>query len=223
MPSSEPTPPAERARVRRLPERARYDEASVNSILDEGLIAHVGFAVDSQPFVIPTLYGRHGRLLYLHGSSASRMLRQLAGGVDACVTVTIVDGLVLARSAFHHSMNYRSVVAFGRARLLEDEKAKLHALSAISEHVAPGRWRDARLPSGQELRATKVLEFAIEDGSAKVRTGPPKDDAEDMEWPVWAGVVPIKLTSMDPEPDGTPRASFDPLYLRAGLRRGHAG
>jgi len=209
--------PTGRARVRRLPERARYDEASVNAILDEGLVAHVGFAVDSQPFVIPTLYGRQDRRLFLHGSAASRMMRQLSEGIAACVTVTLVDGLVMARSAFHHSMNYRSAVAFGHANLIEDASARLHALSVISDHVAPGRWRDARLPNEQELKATKVLEFVIEEASAKVRTGPPKDDAGDMEWPVWAGVVPVRMVASQPEPDGDPKAAFDVSYLRTGL------
>lgn len=209
----------DRSRVKRLPERASYDEDAINAILDAGLVAHVGFAVDSQPFVIPTLYGRDGRNLLLHGSAASRMLRQLAQGLEACVTVTLVDGLVLARSAFHHSMNYQSVVAFGRARLIEDGENKIRALETISNHVAPGRWKYVRPPSAQELKATSVLHFTIEDASAKLRSGPPKDDAGDMQWPVWAGVVPLRTVAGLPLPDGEPLAKFDSTHVRPGLAR----
>ena len=219
QPQSPYVPTGERARVMRLPDRARYDEGSIHSILDAGLIAHVGFAVDSQPFVIPTLYGREGQTLFLHGSAASRMLRRLAQGVQACVTVTLVDGLVLARSAFHHSMNYRSVVAFGQAGLIEDGKDKVHALEVISNHVVPGRWKDVRTPSVKELKATSVLKFAIEDASAKIRSGPPKDDAEDMDWPVWAGVVPLVMTMESPVVDGQELADFDPTHVRGEFAR----
>ena len=154
-------------------------------------MAHVGFAVGGQPFVIPTLYGRRDQTLYLHGSAASRMLRELGQGIAACVTVTLVDGLVLARSAFHHSMNYRSVVAFGTARKVQEDVEKNEALRLVSEQVVAGRWNDVRLPTAKELKATSVLAFEIEEASAKVRSGPPKDDEEDYDLPIWAGVVPI--------------------------------
>jgi nitroimidazol reductase NimA-like FMN-containing flavoprotein (pyridoxamine 5'-phosphate oxidase superfamily) len=168
-----------RSEVRRLPQRGSHDAATIHAILDAGFLAHVGFQVEGQPFVIPTLYGRDGERLYLHGSAASRMLRELAGGVPACVTVTLVDGLVLARSAFHHSMNYRSVVAFGVARKIEEAERKREALRVISEHVIAGRWRDVRGPTEKELKATSVLDFEINEASAKVRQGPPADDEED--------------------------------------------
>lgn len=206
--------PTPRSQVRRLPERGAYDSATVHAILDEGLIAHVGFQVDGQPFVIPTLFGREGNALYLHGSAASRMLRHLDTGVPACVTVTLVDGLVLARSGFHHSINYRSVVAFGSARLISDTEKKTHALHVISDHVLAGRWEEVRGPSPQELKATGVLEFSIEDASAKIRTGPPKDEEEDYALPVWAGVLPLQVSAGEPIPD--PRlthAVAPPAYL----------
>lgn len=181
----------DRAKVRRLPARGSNEWTEIAGILDAAFLAHVGFVVNGQPFVIPTLFGRRDQTLYLHGSAASRMLRELEQGIAACVTVTLVDGLVLARSAFHHSMNYRSVVAFGTARKMVDDAAKEDALRVISEQVVAGRWDDVRLPTPKELKATSVLEFAIDEASAKVRTGPPKDDAEDYELPIWAGVVPL--------------------------------
>lgn len=190
-----------RSSLRRLPKRGSHEAAAVHAILDVGFLAHVGFVVDGQPFVIPTLYGRDGDTLYLHGSSASRMLRTLDTGVAACVTVTIVDGLVLARSAFHHSMNYRSVVAFGTARKIEDASRKTEALRVISDHLIAGRWNDVREPTAQELKATAVLELAIEEASAKVRTGPPLDDEEDYALPMWAGVLPLALTAREPLAD----------------------
>lgn len=183
----------DRAKVRRLPARGSNEWSDICSIMDASFLAHVGFSVDAQPFVIPTLYGRQEETLYLHGSAASRMLRQLEQGIPACVTITIVDGLVLARSAFHHSMNYRSVVAFGMARKIEEDGAKENALRVISERVLAGRWNDVRLPTSKELKATTVLAFEIEEASAKVRTGPPKDDEDDYALPIWAGVVPIHL------------------------------
>jgi hypothetical protein len=170
-------------------------------ILDAGFLAHVGFNLDGQPFVIPTLYGREGEVLYLHGSAASRMLRELDRGIAACVTVTLVDGLVLARSAFHHSMNYRSVMAFGTARKINDPEQKTEALRVISDHLIRGRWDEVRLPTEKELKATAVLEFTIEEASAKVRTGPPLDDEEDYALPVWAGVLPLALMPDAPIPD----------------------
>jgi nitroimidazol reductase NimA-like FMN-containing flavoprotein (pyridoxamine 5'-phosphate oxidase superfamily) len=190
-----------RTELRRLPKRGSYDSKTIYEILDAAFLAHVGFSVDGQPFVIPTLYGRDGDKLYLHGSAASRMLRELETGVPACVTATLVDGLVLARSAFHHSMNYRSVVAFGTARKLADPVRKTEALRVISEHVIAGRWNDVRRPSEKELKATTVLEFSIEEASAKVRTGPPVDDEDDYVLPIWAGVVPLQLAAEPGVPD----------------------
>jgi nitroimidazol reductase NimA-like FMN-containing flavoprotein (pyridoxamine 5'-phosphate oxidase superfamily) len=187
----------------------------VSSILDAGFLAHVGFVAEGQPFVIPTLYGRDGETLYLHGSRASRMLRHLERGEPACVTVTLVDGLVLARSAFHHSMNYRSVVAFGTAREITDNAGKVKALECISEHLIAGRWSDVRAPSIKELAATSVLEFAIEEASAKVRTGPPLDDEEDLGLPIWAGVLPISLHPGEPRKDPQSRQEANcPDYVR---------
>ena len=190
-----------RTTLKRLPARGFYDRDLVHSILDEGFICHVGFIVDGQPLVIPTVYGRIGDKLYIHGSQASRMLRTLKTGVAACVTVTLVDGLVLARSAFHHSINYRSVVIFGNATLVEDAEEKSAALLAFSEHVIRGRWQDVREPTEQELKATTVLVLPLKEVSAKVRTGPPIDDEEDYDLPVWAGVVPLRVVAGEPIPD----------------------
>lgn len=209
-----------RAELRRLPKRGSHSPEVIHGILDAGFLAHVGFAVEAQPFVIPTLYGRDAEKLYLHGSAASRMLRHLDKGVAACVTVTLVDGLVLARSAFHHSMNYRSVVAFGTARQITDQAKKVHALRVISDHVIQGRWDDVRGPSAQELKATAVLEFSIEEASAKIRTGPPVDDEEDYELPVWAGVVPMTLETKAEEPDPRLRDGMEtPDYVRRLMKR----
>lgn len=191
----------DRTKVRRLPARGSNEWKDICAILDAGFLAHVGFAVNGQPFVIPTLYGRKDETIYLHGSAASRMMRELETGIAACVTVTLVDGLVLARSAFHHSMNYRSVVAFGTAQKLQDDSEKNEALRIVSERVIEGRWDDVRLPTAKELKATTVLAFQIEEASAKVRTGPPKDDEEDYTLPVWAGVVPVTLQRGEPIAD----------------------
>ena len=193
--------PTARSTVKRLPKRASYERETVYRILDEGLICHVGFVADNQPVVIPTGYARAGDTLYLHGSAASRMLRALAGGVEVCVTVTLLDGLVLARSAFHHSMNYRSVVVFGRASAVGGRREKLEALRAFSEHVVKGRWDEVRQPTEKELRSTLVLALPLEEASAKVRAGPPVDDEEDYRMNVWAGVVPLRLAAGEPEPD----------------------
>jgi uncharacterized protein len=193
--------PTERTKLKRLPKRGHFDRETVYGILDEGFICHVGFAPEGQPFVIPTGYARVGDKLYIHGSAASRMLRTLSTGVDVCVTVTIIDGLVLARSAFHHSMNYRSVVIFGRATLVEDSEEKMAALLALSEHIVRGRWADVREPNEQELRATTVLELPLIEASAKIRTGPPLDDEEDYEMSVWAGVIPLRLVAGEPLAD----------------------
>jgi uncharacterized protein len=191
---SETQMPTARTRVVREHERGVYDRDTVYKILDEGFLCHVGFSVDGQPFVIPTSYGRKDASLYIHGSAASRMLRQIQkDGVAVCVTVTLLDGLVLARSVFNHSMNYRSVVILGKATFVDDPEEKLAALRVLSEHIIPGRWDDARQPNEQELKATSVLRVPIEEFSAKVRTGPPIDDAEDYSFPTWAGVVPLEM------------------------------
>jgi nitroimidazol reductase NimA-like FMN-containing flavoprotein (pyridoxamine 5'-phosphate oxidase superfamily) len=192
---------SERTTVRRLAGRAAYDRDTICAIIDEALICHVGFVVDGQPVVIPTIHARLGDTLYVHGSAASRMLRSLRHGVDACVTITILDGLVLARSAFHHSMNYRSVVVLGKGREVVDGAEKLRALEAIVEHVVPGRASVARAPSESELKQTLVIALPLEEASAKIRTGPPVDDAEDYALDVWAGVVPIALTKGEPIKD----------------------
>src|SRR5918999_3612230 len=199
--SSMDFPKTNRTTLKRLPKRGVYDRETVYAILDEGFICHVGFAPERQPVVIPTGYARVEDQLYIHGSQASRMLRTLSQGVDVCVTVTLVDGLVLARSAFHHSINYRSVVVFGRARAVESEEEKSAALEAFTEHVMPGRWADVRWPSAQELAATTVLAIQLSEASAKVRTGPPIDDDEDYALPVWAGVLPLGVEPGAPEAD----------------------
>ena len=206
----------ERTQLRRLPSRGSHELETVCQILDAGFLAHVGFNVDGQPFVIPTLYGRDGEALYLHGSAASRMLRELDSGISACVNVTLVDGLVLARSAFHHSMNYRSVVAFGTARKIEDPTKKMDALRVISDHLIAGRWEDVRAPYEQELKATSVLEFAMEEASAKIRTGPPVDEEEDYELPMWAGVLPLTIRPGQPIPDPRlPAGTVIPEYVNS--------
>ena len=198
MSDLEPTP---RTTLRRLPARGHFDRATANAILDEALVCHVGFVSDGQPFVIPTIHARAGDHVFVHGSAASRMLKTLQGGVPVCLTATLLDGLVLARSAFHHSMNYRSVVVLGDAQAVTDEREKWDALHAIVEHVAPGRWSEVREPSAKELAATLVLRLPIEEASAKVRTGPPLDDEEDYALECWAGVLPLRLTPGTPEPD----------------------
>jgi nitroimidazol reductase NimA-like FMN-containing flavoprotein (pyridoxamine 5'-phosphate oxidase superfamily) len=190
-----------RTELRRIPDRGSHDWEAINPILDAGFLAHVGFCVDGQPFVIPTMYGRDGKKLYLHGSAVSRMLRELETGIPACITITLVDGLVLSRSAFDHSMNYRSVVAFGTARKIGDVAQKLKSLRVISEHLIAGRWEDVRGPSEKELKATTVLEFSIEEASSKVRRGPPLDDESDYGLRVWAGVLPLEIKSRPPIPD----------------------
>jgi nitroimidazol reductase NimA-like FMN-containing flavoprotein (pyridoxamine 5'-phosphate oxidase superfamily) len=190
-----------RTTLKRLPKRGTYDTEQIYKILDEGFICHVGFIVDGQPFVIPTGYGRQGDQLLLHGSQASRMLRTLKQGVDVCVTVTLVDGLVLARSAFHHSVNYRSVVIFGKATPVEEDNQKLEALRVLSEHIVAKRWDDVRLPTQQELNLTTVLRLPLTEASAKIRTGPPIDDEEDYALPIWAGVVPLAMRAGAPIDD----------------------
>jgi uncharacterized protein len=191
----------ERSTVKRLPARGVYDRAVIDQILDAGIVCHLGFVVDGQPFVIPTTYVRVDETLYVHGSPASRMLQTLELGVAACLTVTLVDGLVLARSAFHHSINYRSVVVFGTAKLVNDPDEKFAALHALTDHLIPGRWQEIRQPSAQELKRTLVLGLRIDEASAKIRVGPPIDEEEDYELNVWAGIVPLKLTASEPVPD----------------------
>ena len=212
--------PTERTQVHRLPKRGVYDREIVYSILDEGMVCHVGFVVEGKPVVIPTGYGRKGDTLYFHGSPASRMFQNLGKGVEVCITVTLVDGVVMARSAFHHSMNYRSVVIFGKASLLNDPDAKREALHAFTEHVAPGRWQEIRQPSEKELRSTIVLAMPLDEVSAKVRTGPPIDDEEDYALPVWAGVLPLELTPAAPVPDDRlPKETPVPGHVRAYSRK----
>jgi nitroimidazol reductase NimA-like FMN-containing flavoprotein (pyridoxamine 5'-phosphate oxidase superfamily) len=200
--------PSARTTVRRLPDRGVYDGAAIAAILDEGLFCHVGFAVGDQPYVIPCVHARIGQRLYLHGSPASRMLRAIAAGAPVCVTVTLLDGLVLARSAFHHSVNYRSVVILGTASRVDDAEERLAALRAIVEHVVPGRWDEARRPSAAELAQTLVVALPISEASAKVRSGGPRDDAADHALDVWAGVVPLALVAGAPIPASDVRAEL---------------
>jgi uncharacterized protein len=216
---SETQLPTARTRVVREPDRAVYDRETVYRILDEGFLCHVGFTVDGQPFVIPTSYGRKDANLYIHGSAASRMLRQMKEGVPVCITVTLLDGLVLARSVFNHSMNYRSVVVLGKATLVDDPKEKLSALRVLSEHILRGRWDDSRQPNERELKATSVLRVPIEEYSAKVRSGPPIDDAEDYSFPTWAGVIPLEMKAgipiNDPQLDpNRPEPGYAKNYSR---------
>jgi len=215
----------DRTRVVRHPERGAYDRETIHQILDAGFLCHVGFVSEGQPFVIPTGYGRKGEYLYIHGSAASRMLTNLAQGVQVCVTVTLLDGLVLARCAFSHSMNYRSVVVLGRAVLVDDPAEKLEALHVISDQIIPGRWAEVRQPSEQELKATSVLRLPLTEASAKIRTGPPKDSAADYALPIWAGVLPLRLTPGDPVRDsrfdGPP--SQAPSQIPASVRSYNRG
>jgi nitroimidazol reductase NimA-like FMN-containing flavoprotein (pyridoxamine 5'-phosphate oxidase superfamily) len=198
---SENFSPTERTRVVREPNRGVYNREAIYKILDEGFVCHLGFSAEGQPFVIPTMYARVGENIYFHGSAASRTLRGLSGGIPVCITVTLIDGLVLARSVFNHSMNYRSVVALGKAELIEEQSEKLAALKAFTEKILPGRWDDARQPNEKELQATKILKLALSEISAKVRTGGVEDDAEDYARPVWAGIVPMRLVADAPVRD----------------------
>jgi uncharacterized protein len=218
---SEPSNPSSRTRVVREPHRGVYDRAEAYKILDEGFICHVGFVIDGQPYVIPTGYGRSGDSLYLHGSAASRMLRNLDRGIPVCVTVTLLDGLVLARSIFNHSMNYRSVVILGIAHAVTDSEEKLKALQALSEHIIPGRWAESRQPNEKELKATLALKVPIEEFSAKVRQGPPLDDEEDFSFPTWAGVIPLQMVAGEPVNDPKLDAARGvPAYAKHYSRRG---
>jgi nitroimidazol reductase NimA-like FMN-containing flavoprotein (pyridoxamine 5'-phosphate oxidase superfamily) len=203
-----------RTRVRRLPKRGVFDRETIYSILDAGFVCHVGFAIDGRPFGLPTAYARIGDRLCIHGSAASRMMRELSAGIDVCVTVTLIDGLVLARSAFHHSMNYRSVVIFGTAEMETEETRKMEALRAFTEHIVPGRWPDVRWPNAKELKATTVLTLPIEEASAKVRTGGPIDDEEDYEMDTWAGVLPLAMVPGVPINDTRLNESVEiPAYV----------
>src|SRR6266481_9192674 len=213
-------PQTPRTTMKRLPQRGSYDRKVINPILDEGFLCYVGFVLDAQPFVIPTGFARDGERIYIHGSQASRMLRSLEKGIDVCVTVTLIDGLVLARSAFHHSINYRSVVIFGKANAVDDLEEKFRALHAFTEHVVPGRWADVRPPDENELRATLVLRLRLAEVSAKVRTGPPIDDDEDYNLAVWAGVVPLRLIADTPVIDDRVPAGIEaPDYVREYSRK----
>lgn len=191
----------ERNRVRRLPKRGEYDKDTVYRIIDEALICHVGFVKEDGPFVIPTIHARMGDAIVLHGSKGNRLLNHIQAGNEVCITVTLVDGLVLARSVFHHSMNYRSVVLFGKGEIVSSKEEKLKALEIITEHVMPGRWKDARGPNEKELASTTVVSIPIESASAKIRTGPPIDDDEDYSLPVWAGILPLIQRVLPPEDD----------------------
>lgn len=213
--TTEPYPKTKRNRVLRQPKRGNYDREAVNSVLDAAVLAHVGFVMDDQPFVIPMLHARDGDTLLLHGSSASRTIRHLAAGNPACITVTIVDGLVLARSVFHHSINYRSAVLYGSGYIVADPDEKMAAMTRFTERLIPGRWDDTRPPNRKEFKATGVIAIPIESASAKVRIGPPVDDEEDMSLPVWAGVIPVQQTYGAPWPDPAGDADRDlPDYLQ---------
>ncbi len=211
--------PSERTRVRRLPERGVYDPETIHAILDEALICHVAYVQDGSPRVIPTIHARIGDTLYIHGSNASRTLRASKAGADVAIGVTLLDGLVMARSAFHHSMNYRSVVVFGHARDVTDPDEKWAAQRALVEHVARGRASEARMPNEGELKQTTILAIPIAEASAKVRTGPPKDEPADLELDVWAGVLPLHLVPGDPEPDPQLKPGLEPPPSLADYHR----
>ncbi len=208
-------PQTKRNQVRRLAKRGKYDKTSIYQILDEGFLCQLAFVVDEQPFVIPTLYARVDDSIYIHGSQISRMLKTLAEGVRLCLTVTLVDGLVLARSAFHHSMNYRSAIIFGSGILIENDEEKLLALKAISDRLVPHRWEDCRQPNTKELNVTSVIRIEIEEASAKIREGMPIDDQEDYDLPIWAGIVPIHQNFGAPVRDEKLSETIDlPNYLQ---------
>jgi nitroimidazol reductase NimA-like FMN-containing flavoprotein (pyridoxamine 5'-phosphate oxidase superfamily) len=212
--------PTPRTRLVREAERAVYDREAAYRILDEGFLCHVGFVLDGQPFVIPTSYGRKDDSLYIHGSAASRMLRQMKEAVPVCITVTLLDGLVLARSIFNHSMNYRSVVVLGKATLVDDPAEKIEALRLLSEHIIPGRWADSRQPNEREIKQTSVLRVPIEEFSAKVRVGPPVDDEADYSFPTWAGVIPLEMKTGSPIDDPRPGETVGvPSYVREYSRK----
>jgi len=217
---SQPYTPTPRTRLVREADRAVYDREAAYRILDEGFLCHVGFVADGQPFVIPTSYGRKDDSLFIHGSAASRMLRNVKEGIPVCITVTLLDGLVLARSIFNHSMNYRSVVVLGKAMLVDDPAEKIEALRLLSEHIIPGRWADSRQPNERELKATSILRVPIEEFSAKVRKGPVVDDEEDYSFPTWAGVVPLQMVAGEPIDDARLDPNLEvPVYAKHYTRR----
>jgi uncharacterized protein len=216
---SDTFPPNQRTRLVREPHRGAYDRETIDQILDEGLVCHVGFSMEGQPYVIPTMYARVGDSIYFHGSAASRMLRGASAGMAVCVTVTLVDGLVLARSVFNHSMNYRSVVALGKAVLVDAPTEKIEALRAFTEKILPGRWNDARQPNEKELKATSILRLPLTEVSAKARTGPVEDDQEDYALAVWAGLVPLRLRSGDPIRDARCDAAIPVPHYATKYRR----
>jgi nitroimidazol reductase NimA-like FMN-containing flavoprotein (pyridoxamine 5'-phosphate oxidase superfamily) len=207
---SEKLSPTKKTTLKRIPKRGNFDREVINSILDEAFICHVGFVAEGQPYVIPTAYGRVGNDLYVHGSAASRLMRSLADGIDICVTVTLIDGLVLARSAFHHSINYRSIVIIGNAEMVTGDDEKRKALESFTEHLIPGRWNDVRPPTDLELKATIVLRLPINEASAKMRTGDPVDDEADYSLNVWAGVLPLALKAGEPIPDARLDPNIEP-------------
>jgi nitroimidazol reductase NimA-like FMN-containing flavoprotein (pyridoxamine 5'-phosphate oxidase superfamily) len=211
--------PTPRTKIRRHPERGTYERETVHSILDEGLICHLGFVVDGAPFVMPTMYARSGDVIYVHGSPASRMLRAAAGPADVCLTVTLLDGLVLARAVFSHSMNYRSVVVLGRAEEVGDPDEKMRASEALVEHVCRGRWADARHPSPKELATTTILRLSLDEASAKVRSGGPKDVEADLDLPAWAGHVPLAVRPRPPVPDDRLTGTASPPAYATGYTR----
>ena len=208
-------PKTARNKVKRMPERGHYDAATIYPIIDAALICHVGFVLEGQPFVIPTLHARQDDTILLHGAKGSRLLRHIQSGGAVCITITHVDGIVLARSVFHHSINYRSAVLFGKGLVIEDEQAKLQALEAFTERLIPGRWQDARTPNAIEVKQTTVIAVQIESASAKLRTGPPGDEADDLDLPVWAGVLPLRQIAGVPLADSQLRPSVElPDYIR---------
>jgi nitroimidazol reductase NimA-like FMN-containing flavoprotein (pyridoxamine 5'-phosphate oxidase superfamily) len=210
--------PSERTKVRRIPDRGSYDREVIDRILDEAVVCQVGIVEAGQPVVIPMAYARLGDSIYVHGSKGSRLLRTLASGAPACISVTLVDGLVLARSAFHHSMNYRSVVVFGSGRAVEDPAEKTQAFQALLDRLVPGRWQAIRGPNDKELQQTLVAAISLEEASAKIRTGPPKDDEEDLDFPVWAGVLPLRLEALAPIPDAHLKNGLQPpVFQRRGV------
>jgi uncharacterized protein len=223
-PALEPSPsftPTGKSKVRRLPKQGSYERELIYKILDEGLVCYVGFAIEGQPFVIPTAYARVADQIYIHGSPISRMMRSLGSGIEVCITVTLLDGLVLARSAFHHSMNYRSVMIFGTATAVSELDQKMAALQAFTEHIVPGRWSEVRQPNSKELEATVVLALPLIEASAKVRTGHPTDEREDYDLPIWAGEIPLRLVADSPINDSSLSQGIEPPdyalnYLKLG-------
>ena len=214
-------PKTARNKVKRLPERGHYDAATIYPIVDAALICHVGFALDGQPYVIPTLHARRDDTILLHGAKGSRLLRHIQSGGEVCITITLIDGIVLARSVFHHSINYRSVVLFGKGAVIADDQLRLQALEAFTERLIPGRWQDARLPNALELKQTTIVAVPIASASAKLRTGPPGDEDDDLDLPVWAGILPIRQIAGAPVADPQLKPGVElPDYIRDFNARG---